>query len=59
MPGQIKSRAQFRMLEARAHANPSKARRQTKGPSAEVAKKMLADNPVKHVSDLPERVGKK
>jgi hypothetical protein len=47
------------MLEAKAHGKPSMQRKMTKrGPSQDVAKKMLADNPVDYQS-LPVKVGQK
>jgi hypothetical protein len=52
MPGQIKSKSQHKLLEAKAHGAGYAA-----GPSQATAKKMLADNPV-NVKALPERASK-
>ena len=54
----LKSKAQLRMFEARAHQNPRKARRGN-GPSATVARKFIADSKGQDFSKLPERIGEK
>lgn len=57
----VRSQAQWRLMQARAHANPKKERRHeaAPGPSKAVAREFVAASKGMDVSALPERVEKK
>lgn len=55
----VRSRAQFRLMQAEKHGSNSKKERRRRGPSPEVAKEFLTATPKGAYAKLPEHVGDK